>query len=98
MATQRIEKLRESIHIDKYPICIEKVRLMTESYKRTDGEPEILRRAKALAYTLDNIPIFIKEGELISATGRAGTWALRWSSITGPGQRRRYMRSKMRGG
>jgi formate C-acetyltransferase len=38
---------------------------MTEAYKQTEGEPQIIRRAKALANALDNITIFIEDGELI---------------------------------
>jgi pyruvate formate-lyase/glycerol dehydratase family glycyl radical enzyme len=66
---ERIEKLRKGTQVEKFPICIEKARLMTEVYKTTEGEPEILRRAKALAHTLDNITIFIKDGELIVGNG-----------------------------
>jgi pyruvate formate-lyase/glycerol dehydratase family glycyl radical enzyme len=65
----RIEKLKAGTQVEKYPICIEKVRLMTESFRQTEGQPEILRRAKALAHTLNNITIFIKDGELIVGNG-----------------------------
>ena len=61
----RIGKLKAGIEVEKYPICIEKVRLMTESMKQTEGQPEVLRRAKALAHTLGRITIFIRDGELI---------------------------------
>ena len=84
MATQRIERLREGIHVDKYPICVEKVRLMTESYKQTEGEPEILRRAKALAHTLDAITIFIKEGELIVGNGASRHMGVEMEFYYGP--------------
>ncbi len=57
--------MMNEVKVDKYPICIEKVRLMTESYRETEGEPEVLRRAKALAHTLENITIFIRDGELV---------------------------------
>ena len=67
--TTRIEKLKTGIQVEKYPICIEKARLMTESFKQTEGQPEILRRAKALAHTLNNITIFIRDGELIVGNG-----------------------------
>jgi hypothetical protein len=38
----RIEKLKAETQVEKYPICIEKVRLMTESFRQTEGQPEIL--------------------------------------------------------
>ena len=69
MASQRIERLKKSIHVDKYPMCIEKVRWITESYQQTEGEPEIIRRAKALVHVLDHITIFIEDDELIVGNG-----------------------------
>lgn len=69
MADQRIEKLKEKIRVDQYPMGVEKARLITSAYKRTDGEPEIIRRAKVLAHILDHITIFIQDGELIVGNG-----------------------------
>jgi len=39
--------------------------LITESYKQTENEPMITRRGKAFAHILDNIPIIIRDEELI---------------------------------
>ncbi len=39
--------------------------LLTESYKATEGEPIITRRAKAFAHILEHIPITIRDNELI---------------------------------
>ncbi|MBM4331330.1 MAG: hypothetical protein FJ117_08930 [Deltaproteobacteria bacterium] len=38
---------------------VERNRLLTESYKATEGEPMVLRRAKALSHILKNMSIFI---------------------------------------
>lgn len=46
-------------------ICIERAELITESYRQTEGEPWILRRAKALDHLLRNMTIYILEGEQI---------------------------------
>jgi len=46
-------------------MCFERARLMTESYRVTEGEPTILRRAKAFYAILDGLPITIDDGELI---------------------------------
>lgn len=46
-------------------ICLERARLYTESYKQTEGEPTALRRAKALAHILENMTIYITDGELV---------------------------------
>ena len=39
--------------------------LLTESYKVTEQEPMVIRRAKAFAYVLEQIPIIIRDEELI---------------------------------
>ena len=63
--SQRITKLLDGIHVERYPICCEKSKLITESFVKSEGEPQIIRRAKALSHVLDNIPIFIQDSELI---------------------------------
>jgi len=62
---KRIEKLMEKINPETYPLCAEKVQLITESLKKTEGEPLVVRRAKAFAHYLDNRTIFIQDAELI---------------------------------
>ncbi|MEM2136308.1 MAG: pyruvate formate lyase family protein [Candidatus Jordarchaeaceae archaeon] len=44
---------------------LERARLLTESYKQTEGEPMILRRAKALKHILENMTIYIRPNELV---------------------------------
>ena len=61
----RIRILRERLNVDQFPICVEKAALVTESLRQTEGEPEILRRAKATAHFLDHRTIFIEDDELI---------------------------------
>jgi len=46
-------------------ICLERAELVTESYARTEGEPWILRRAKALRHLLSNMTIYVSAGERI---------------------------------
>jgi len=46
-------------------IGVERARLLTEAYKKYDGEPEILRKAKAFAYILDNMTVYIDPHQLI---------------------------------
>jgi len=46
-------------------IGVERPRLLTESYRMTEGEPMVMRRAKALAHILDNMTIFIQPWEII---------------------------------
>lgn len=72
----RIQRLRERLVVDAYPVCIEKIRLLTESHKQTEGEPQIIRRAKALANVLDKITIFIEDDELIVGNGASKPMAV----------------------
>ena len=44
---------------------LQRSRLMTESYKETDGQAMVLRRAKALANILNKMGIFIRDYERI---------------------------------
>ena len=44
---------------------LQRSRLMTESFKSTDGQPMVLRRAYALAHVLRNMDIFIQDWERI---------------------------------
>ncbi len=46
-------------------LCTERARLVTESYRETEGEPMVIRRAKALEKILENMTIYINDGECI---------------------------------
>jgi formate C-acetyltransferase len=46
-------------------IDAERPRLLTDSYRMTEGEPMVIRRAKALAHILDNMTINIQPWERI---------------------------------
>ncbi len=52
--SDRVSKLREKVINAKPEVCLEKARIMTESYKETEGQPEIIRRAKALEKILND--------------------------------------------
>lgn len=62
---ERTEFLNERMRKIVPEIGVERARLVTESYKQTEGEPYIIRCAKALKYILENMTIFIDEKELI---------------------------------
>ena len=49
----------------KPSICVDRARLVTESYQKSEGAPPVLRRAMALQYVLENMAIFIDDEELI---------------------------------
>ena len=43
---ERVQALKARLKVDEFPICTEKVRLVTESMRQTEGEPLIVRRAR----------------------------------------------------
>ena len=64
--TPRIQALRKRFFDTDLSICSDRAVLWTHSHKQTEGQPIILRRAKALDYVLSNMKIFIKEGDLLA--------------------------------
>jgi pyruvate formate-lyase/glycerol dehydratase family glycyl radical enzyme len=63
--SERIDRMKEQIIAQPHEICIERAELITESYKKTKGEPPTIRFAKAIAYILENMQLKIIEEEFI---------------------------------
>ena len=63
--SDRIGRLVENLYKKMPEIEADRAVLYTESYKKTEGEPTIIRKAKAFANILENIPIIIRDEELI---------------------------------
>jgi len=61
----RVERIRERFLAVTPEICVERAKLITESYQETEAEPMVVRRAKALEKILSEMTIFIQEDELI---------------------------------
>jgi formate C-acetyltransferase len=80
----RLEKLLEKIHVERYPLCIERLRLITQSWEQTKDEPMILRLAKAFDHVAKNMTIFIEDGELIVGNGASRRMGLEIEPFTGP--------------
>ena len=74
--TPRIEKMLEGLHIEKYPLCIEKFRIASKTLFETEGEASILRRAKIMKNILENITLFIEEDELFAGAGASKPFGL----------------------
>ena len=55
----------ESPYAPGVTICLNRARLLTQSYKETDGLPMVLRRAMALANIMENMKIYIGDKERI---------------------------------
>lgn len=63
--TERIARLKEEILSARSTICTERARVYTGVYRMHEGEPVILKRAYALEKILNEMTLFIEEGELI---------------------------------
>ena len=63
--TNRVEALLKSIQVDRFPICIAKLRIAVQTYTECAQEATITKRANYLANVLDKIPILIEDNELI---------------------------------
>jgi pyruvate formate-lyase/glycerol dehydratase family glycyl radical enzyme len=64
-STERTKNLKGTLLATVPKICPERARLYTQSWQETDGEPIVVRRAKALEKVLTDMTIFIRPGELI---------------------------------
>nr|MBC7245576.1 glycyl radical protein [Chloroflexota bacterium] len=63
--TERIQRMREALLATMPEVCVERARYITEACRAHEADPPVLRRTKALAHVLDNMSIYIGEGELI---------------------------------
>ncbi|MDD3402637.1 MAG: glycyl radical protein [Hespellia sp.] len=63
--TDRITRLVDNLYAKMPEIESARAVLITQSYRETEGQPIIIRRAKAFEHILKNIPIIIREEELI---------------------------------
>lgn len=62
---QRIARLKAELFATADSTCFERAKIVTRSYQETEGQHPALRRAKALYRVFAEMPLFIREGELI---------------------------------
>jgi formate C-acetyltransferase len=79
-----MEELMKKVRREYFPLCVQKAQLITEIYQQTEGEPEILRQAKAFAHVLENIPIWIDEEEFIVGHAASKPWGVEIDPLLGP--------------
>ena len=72
---KRIEYLQEKMNSRIPVICPERAEIITESFKKTEGEPVVIRRAKALDEILSKMSIYIEEGMLIIGNQASSNFA-----------------------
>ena len=66
--SERISRMVDYLYSKMPEIEADRAILITESYKQTEGEPVITRRAKAFAHIMDNLPITLRPEELIAGS------------------------------
>ena len=80
----RIEKIYDDFKNAKSTVDIQRARYFTEAFKQTEGQPMILRWAKALYHTADNIEIIIDDHQLIAGRGgKRGKYGLIYPELDG---------------
>jgi pyruvate formate-lyase/glycerol dehydratase family glycyl radical enzyme len=64
-STARTRRLKQVFMDEKPKICAERSVLVTETYKETEALPPVSRQAMAFAKVLDEMPLWIRDDELI---------------------------------
>lgn len=78
--TERVLRMYEAIRGYGPPrVALDRAGLFTESFRETEGQPLVMRWAKALAHYAEKAPIAIFPDELI--VGRPNTWLGRWAIV-----------------
>ena len=79
-ATDRVLRILDAIRSYGAPrVALERAIYFTESFKTTEGQPLVLRWAKALKHVAENISVIIFDDELI--VGRPNTWLGRYTLV-----------------
>lgn len=71
----RISKLQYRMEHRTPTICPERAEIITESYKKTEGEPIVIRRAKAFADILSKMTIYIEPDSIIVGNQASANFA-----------------------
>jgi len=61
----RVKYLRDRVFNSKPSLCPERGKIIAESYNRTEGLPQVIRRARAFQDVLENVSIYVMPEELI---------------------------------
>jgi formate C-acetyltransferase len=61
----RIRRLKDELYATQTEFCFERARIVTRSYRATEGQHPALCRAQAVHAVFDQMPILIRPGELL---------------------------------
>lgn len=82
----RITRLMRNVDIvreSRIPVGIEKARHMTESFRETEGQPHIIRCARAFAHVIEKATLFIGDDELIVGNPASQPWGVELTPVWG---------------
>jgi formate C-acetyltransferase len=78
----RIHRMLEGLRDEPIRLSLERARLLTQSFRETEGEPVVTRWGKALAHVLDQHPIHIGDDDLIvGSAGPPGRYAILYPEL-----------------
>jgi len=82
--TDRVAMMEKKVHTKKYHLCTDKAVIWLKAYKEAEGQSEMIKRAHVLDRILDEINIFIEDGELLvgnTASKPMGLEVSFWSGL-----------------
>lgn len=65
LKSERVARLREEALAKEPGVCVERARYLTKAYKENEEKSKYIKRALAVKEVLENMSIYIKDGELI---------------------------------
>jgi len=78
----RIQRMLEGFRDQPIRMNLERARLVTDSFRETEGQPLVLRWGKAVAHVLSHTPIHIEADELIvGSAGPPGRYAVLYPEL-----------------
>lgn len=82
--------LREGIVRSPVGVCLDRANTFTRVFRETEGEPWVVRKALALKRHLENVPLFLRDGDLIAGSIAAEPGAMPVFPEFGIGENRIY--------
>ncbi len=78
----RIQRMLEGFRDQPIRLSLDRARLITESFRESEGQPTVLRWGKGLAHVLEHLPIHIGEHDLLAGSaGPPGRYAILYPEL-----------------
>lgn len=84
--SERIQRLMAGVDIVRHgtiPVGIEKARNITASFRQTEGQPHIIRTAKAFAAVVEGATLFIEDDMLLVGNPASRPWGVELTPLWG---------------